>query len=133
MAAQARRDTTPELALRSLLFSNGERYRVNFPVPGMARRTIDIAFPRRRVAVFVDGCFWHSCPIHASAPKQNAEWWERKLAANRRRDETTDAFLRSHGWTVIRVWEHEDPPSACARVLSALPRSPRPIPSGGGQ
>ncbi len=120
MAAQARRDTAPELALRSRLFSRGERYRVNFPIPGLSRRTIDIAFPHRRVAVFVDGCFWHSCPVHASSPKQNGEWWARKLAANRDRDSATDAFLLSHGWTVVRVWEHEDTAEACSRVLEAV-------------
>jgi DNA mismatch endonuclease (patch repair protein) len=87
------------------------------------RRTADIAFPRRRVAVFVDGCFWHGCPQHATWPKENAEWWRTKIEENRSRDRDTDARLRSDGWQVVRVWEHEDMAAAATRVLDTLAAS----------
>lgn len=108
LSRQGRRDTAPELALRRELWRRGLRYRVDHPVLGRRRR-VDIAFTRARVAVFVDGCFWHGCPDHASIPKNNREWWLAKLAANSARDRHTDEELREDGWTVIRVWEHEDP------------------------
>lgn len=84
------------------------------------RRRADIAFPTRRVAVFVDGCFWHGCPEHATAPKKNADWWSVKLAANVARDRDTDARLRASGWTVVRIWEHEEPETAARRICAAL-------------
>jgi DNA mismatch endonuclease (patch repair protein) len=71
--------------------------------------------------VFVDGCFWHSCPVHASWPKANADWWKAKLEANRSRDRDTDAKMIEAGWTVVRVWEHEDSTAAAHRVAEALP------------
>jgi len=83
MAHQKRQDTKPEVVLRKRLHARGYRFRVAYPVPGMPRRTIDIAFPRRRVAVFVDGCFWHACPTHGVKPKNNKDWWADKLAGNR--------------------------------------------------
>ncbi len=88
------------------------------------RRRADLVFPRRRVAVYVDGCFWHSCPQHATFPKNNAEWWAAKLAANVQRDRDTDARLQAAGWTVVRVWEHEDPVVAATRVEDALSAPP---------
>jgi DNA mismatch endonuclease (patch repair protein) len=84
------------------------------------RRRADVVFPRRRVAVFVDGCFWHGCPEHATSPKHNAEWWKEKLAANVRRDRDTDRRLSEAGWLVFRIWEHEDPRTAADRIERAL-------------
>lgn len=120
MSRQRRQGTDPELQLRRRLHALGLRYRIAWPVPGRPRRTIDIAFPGRRVAIFVDGCFWHSCPLHATAPKANGAWWAAKLAANVRRDRDTDAALGEAGWTVHRLWEHEAVDDAAACVLATL-------------
>jgi DNA mismatch endonuclease (patch repair protein) len=109
MSRQRRRDTAPELALRSELHRLGLRYRLQIPVPDMKRRTIDIAFRTAQVAVFVDGCFWHGCPEHGTSPLSNGPWWESKLATNQARDRETDAHLLQCGWRVRRVWEHESP------------------------
>ncbi|WP_377105644.1 very short patch repair endonuclease [Propionicimonas sp. T2.31MG-18] len=128
MRTQGRFDTLPELAVRGALFSRGLRYRKQLPVPGMPRRTIDIAFTRIKVAVFVDGCFWHGCPQHAVSPKNNAAWWEAKLQKNRQRDEETNAYLTGLGWLVVRVWEHEDPVEAVDRISSAVQARRRPLP-----
>jgi DNA mismatch endonuclease (patch repair protein) len=119
MKRQRRRDTAPELALRSALHRMGLRYRVEFRLPG-TRRRVDVAFTAARVAVFVDGCFWHGCPEHATWPKQNAEWWREKIETNRRRDRDTEQHLLGAGWKVIRVWEHEDVTSAADRILDAV-------------
>lgn len=120
MGRQRRRDTAPEIALRKELHRKGYRFFVDrAPLPGLRRRA-DLVFPRKRVAVYVDGCFWHCCPRHATYPKNNAEWWAAKLAGNVQRDRDTDARLRAAGWTVVRVWEHEDPVSAAGRVVDAL-------------
>ena len=98
--------TGPELALRQELHRRGLRYRVNVRnLPGCP----DIALTRARIAVFVDGCFWHGCPEHAVAPKANAEWWRSKLDANVARDQRNDATLRESGWIVVRAWEHQSP------------------------
>ncbi|NMD95435.1 very short patch repair endonuclease [Rhodococcus sp. BL-253-APC-6A1W] len=127
MSRQRRRDTAPEVALRRELHRRGLRFYVDrAPWPGVRRRA-DLVFPRRRVAVYVDGCFWHRCPLHATDPKNNAEWWADKLAGNVERDRDTDSLLAAAGWTVIRVWEHEDPITAATRVTEALtppPESP---------
>ncbi len=120
MSLQARRDTQPELALRRALHARGFRYRVDWALPGMPRRRADIAFPRRRVAVFVDGCFWHSCPVHKTVPATNSRWWVEKLAKNVNRDRGTDEHLRSMGWTVLRFWEHEPLNDVLTRVEAAL-------------
>lgn len=125
MQRQARRDTTPELALRRALWGRGLRYRVDVsPVAGLRRRA-DIVFSRARVAVFVDGCFWHSCPDHGSVPRANRGWWIAKLEANVRRDRDTDALLQSSGWTVIRVWEHEEQMHAADHVEAVLAAAAR--------
>lgn len=120
MSGARRRDTAPELAIRRLLHAQGLRYRVAFPVPGQRRRTIDIAFTRTKLAVFVDGCFWHGCPEHGTQPKSNSDWWATKITANRARDADTEVFLQQRGWSVLRVWEHEPPDRAAARVLAVL-------------
>ncbi|NGP07805.1 very short patch repair endonuclease [Rhodococcus sp. 14C212] len=120
MSRQRRRDTVPEVALRRELHRRGVRYFVDrAPLPGIRRRA-DLVFPRRRVAVYVDGCFWHRCPQHATDPKNNAEWWAAKLAGNVARDRDTDAALAAAGWTAVRIWEHEDPVEAADRVQAAL-------------
>jgi DNA mismatch endonuclease (patch repair protein) len=120
MSKQARAHTEPEVLLRKLLHAAGLRYRVNLPVPGLRRRTIDVAFTRAKVAVFVDGCFWHSCPQHATFPAANKEWWAEKLAGNVARDAATTEHLEELGWRVIRVWEHEAPAEVAGRVEAAL-------------
>jgi DNA mismatch endonuclease (patch repair protein) len=118
MERQARRDTKPEFALRRAVWQRGFRYRVDVaPIPGLRRRA-DMVFSRARVAVYVDGCFWHSCPEHATVPKANRDWWVAKLGANVERDRDTDRRLKEAQWTVVRVWEHEDPEEAAARVAS---------------
>lgn len=120
MSAARRRDTAPELALRRELHARGLRYRVTYPVPGQRRRTIDVAFTRVKVAIFVDGCFWHGCPDHATTPRSNSAWWVGKLAANRARDEDTDLALNDMGWTVVRVWEHEPVSDAASRIETVV-------------
>ncbi|MFD8801812.1 very short patch repair endonuclease [Streptomyces atroolivaceus] len=120
MGRQARRDTKPELAIRKLLHAAGYRFRVNTRVPDMPRRTIDIAFTRAKVAVMIDGCFWHGCPVHATQPKSNAQWWREKLERNMARDAETTAHLIAAGWTVVRSWEHEPPPAVAERVAATV-------------
>ena len=120
METQRRRDTGLELALRKALWARGLRYRVDYRVlPGLRRRA-DVAFIGSRVAVFVDGCFWHRCPDHGTTPRANRDWWVQKLEGNVQRDRDTDARLREAGWLVVRVWEHEDAASAVARVERAI-------------
>ena len=122
MSTAKRRDTQPELAIRSGLHRAGLRFYVDRPaLPAEGRRRrVDIVFPTERVAVFVDGCFWHSCPEHGTVPKNNREWWVDKLATNRRRDADTDRQLIEHGWTVVRIWEHENPADAVDLVRSVV-------------
>lgn len=120
LSKQRRRDTKPEVALRRALHRRGLRFFVDrAPSKGMRRRA-DVVFPRRKVAVYVDGCFWHSCPEHATTPRNNAQWWADKLAANVTRDRDTDTRLANEGWTVLRFWEHEDPETAAETVAAAL-------------
>jgi DNA mismatch endonuclease (patch repair protein) len=121
MQATRQRDTHCEMALRRQLTALGLRYRLQQRIPG-TRRRFDVAFPRLRIGIFVDGCFWHACPQHATWPKANAEWWRAKIEANVIRDRDTDARLRSLGWRVIRVWEHEDPGMAAAEIARAVVR-----------
>lgn len=120
MSTARRKDTAPELALRRELHALGLRYRVTYPVPGQRRRTIDVAFTKVRLAVFVDGCFWHGCPEHGTQPRTNSSWWQQKLAANTARDRDTDRLLREAGWTVLRFWEHEPAGDAAALVVTAV-------------
>jgi DNA mismatch endonuclease (patch repair protein) len=122
MQAQKTRDTAPELALRRALHAKGLRFRVALaPIPSLRRRA-DIVFTKSRVAVQVDGCFWHSCPEHGTEPASNAEWWRTKLAAVRTRDTDTDRRFAEAGWDVVRVWEHEPIQSAVAKICEALGR-----------
>ncbi|MGY5049936.1 very short patch repair endonuclease [Streptomyces sp. 900105755] len=122
MSKQVSKDTEAELAVRRLLHAAGLRYRVEYPVPGMPRRRIDVAFTRAKVAVLIDGCFWHGCPQHATHPKANAEWWRRKLDRNMARDRETTEQLIAEGWMVLRFWEHEAPEEVVVRVVAALER-----------
>lgn len=121
MRAIRRRDTLVERALRSQLHRRGYRFRVDFPVPveGRSPRP-DLAFTRAKLAVFVDGCFWHGCPEHGGQPKRNTHYWGPKIARNVERDREQDARLTAAGWTVIRIWEHEDLQAAVRRVEQAL-------------
>lgn len=123
MVANRARNTGPEMAVRRLVHRRGLRYRVNArPLPHV-RRTADLVFRRERVAVFIDGCFWHACPIHGTSPKAHAEWWREKLRRNVERDRETDELLASAGWTVIRVWEHEVPEVATTTIETAVVRA----------
>jgi len=120
MESTAQRDTGPEMKLRRALHAAGLRYRVDLsPVPGVRSRA-DIVFPRLRIAVFVDGCFWHGCPEHGTWPKNNAAWWRKKITDNRDRDRRVDEELRAAGWVVVRVWEHEEPETAVRLVEAAV-------------
>lgn len=117
------RDTAPELAVRRILHRRGLRYFVDrAPIKGLRRRA-DVVFPGSRVCLFIDGCFFHGCPEHATWPKHNAEFWREKIETNRRRDRDTDMRLGDAGWTVIRAWEHEDPESVADRVQTAVQQS----------
>jgi DNA mismatch endonuclease, patch repair protein len=122
MQAQRSRDTAPELAIRRLLHSAGLRYKVDRSPILNNRRRADIVFSSVKVAVFIDGCFWHNCPEHGSAPKANGEWWREKLAYNQQRDQDTDRVLTEAGWLPIRVWEHEDAAVAATRIISIVSR-----------
>ncbi|MFF4100358.1 very short patch repair endonuclease [Streptomyces sp. NPDC001903] len=116
MSRQRSKNTGIEIALRSALHAAGLRYRVHRrPVKGV-RREADIVFGPARVAVFVDGCFWHGCPEHATWPRRNAEFWRAKIEGNRARDHDTDRRLADSGWLSVRVWEHETVQEAAARV-----------------
>lgn len=116
MTRTAQRDNRTERALRSILHRRGLRFRIHRRLLEGSRRTVDIAFARARVAVFIDGCFWHDCPIHGTIPTNNAAWWRAKINANVARDRDTDARLTESGWTVVRIWEHEGLSQAADRI-----------------
>src|SRR6266852_8079876 len=116
------RNTGPELTLRRALWSLGLRYRLHRKMPGRP----DIVFVKRRVAVFVDGCFWHGCPLHAVRTKSNGRFWTRKLRKHKERDKEVDEILTSEGWTVMRYWEHQieqDMGNVIRSVVKAVRRS----------
>lgn len=121
MQVVPRRDTQPELAVRRAIWKQGLRYRVDVrPLPALRRRA-DIVFLKPKVAVFVDGCFWHSCPhCCRGIPRSNRAWWSEKLARNVDRDRDTDRRLIGAGWTVIRLWEHADPADAAAMIADLV-------------
>ena len=121
MKATRQRDTAAELMLRAALTQLGFRYRVDYPLVGTRRRA-DIVFVRQRIAVFVDGCFWHGCRQHGTWPKANAEWWREKIFTNRRRDRDTDQKLAAAGWLVLRFWEHHAPVAAAREIKKAFAR-----------
>lgn len=120
MASIRGRDTHPEIVLRRALSIKGYRYRKNYRI---GRKAIDIAFVRKKVAVFVDGCFWHGCRLHAKRPKSNLRYWNAKIRANVKRDKITDSELKGDGWHVIRVWEHQvkkSPEAVAMKIGSTL-------------
>ena len=121
MLANRRVDTAPERALRSHLHGTGLRFRKDFRIKldDVSVRA-DVAFPAAKLAVFVDGCFWHGCPDHRTWPVSNAGWWRRKLDRNRERDRDTDQRLKDAGWTVIRVWEHQGAEEAVEAIDVAV-------------
>lgn len=121
MRANRKVDTSPELRLRSALHRYGLRFRKHLRVRVRdMRATPDIVFTRQRVAVFVDGCFWHGCPDHGTQPRANAGYWASKLERNRSRDELVDERFRAAGWVVVRIWEHVPTEEAVGRVVAAL-------------
>lgn len=124
MQSQKRSGTAPELAVRTAVHALGLRYYVNRrPLPDL-RRTADLVFPRARVAVFVDGCFWHGCPEHGIVKHiENLWYWPEKISSNVRRDRDTDARLTTAGWQSVRVWEHEGASAAAQRIRDALGHS----------
>jgi len=116
MRATPQRDTGPELKLRRAVHALGLRYRVDHRPVGSLRRRADLVFTSARVAVFLDGCFWHGCPLHGTLPARNHEWWQAKIERTRQRDADTTAALERAGWTVVRVWEHDEPVAAALRI-----------------
>lgn len=113
------KDTGPELRLRKALWAAGLRYRLKSALPGHP----DMLFPGARVALFVDGCFWHGCPEHGVMPKGNREFWAKKISGNLERDFRATTRLEADGWSVMRVWEHDidaDVDAVVARVAAAL-------------
>ena len=120
MIANRGRDTKPEIAVRRLVWALGMRYLVDSrPVPSFGRRA-DIVFRGPKVAVFIDGCFWHGCPNHYRRPKRNSAYWEAKIARNRDRDAETTRVLAKLGWQVLRFWEHEDAVVIATRIEAAI-------------
>lgn len=120
MQSNRGKDTRLELRVRGALHARGLRYRLQRKVPGSNRRTIDIAFPRQKVAVFIDGCFWHGCPVHHTAAKTNKEFWSAKVARNRERDIETDRMLMDAGWTAARFWEHQTTEEIVDRIVELV-------------
>jgi DNA mismatch endonuclease (patch repair protein) len=123
MAKVRQKGTDAEIALRRELYRGGLRYRIDYEVMKKPRRMADVAFPGLKIAIFVDGCFWHGCPEHATWPKQNAEFWRQKIEANRHRDADTNSRLIDAGWTVLRFWEHESPIRAAETVAQTVARA----------
>ncbi len=120
MSAQRSKDTAPELALRRALHARGLRYFVHRRPLRELRRTADIVFPKAKVAVFVDGCFWHGCRAHGNVPSANTWYWPDKIRRNVERDRDTDARLQEKGWESVRIWEHEPIAEAAERVVEMI-------------
>jgi DNA mismatch endonuclease (patch repair protein) len=125
MQSNRPRNTAPEVALRSALHRAGLRFFKHRRPVAALRCEADIIFPGSRVAVFIDGCFWHGCPQHGTFPKTNAEWWAAKLEATRTRDLKNERALTAAGWTVLRVWEHESTADAVARIRASVSSADR--------
>ncbi len=122
MQATPRRDTPAEMRVRRALHAMGFRYSVDAKPLAHSRRRADIVFRRARIAVFIDGCFWHGCPQHGTWPRTNADWWRDKIVGNQKRDLDTDRELAEEGWRVFRFWEHQDPLVAARRMAAVLRR-----------
>lgn len=120
MRGNRSRDTKPEVAVRRLLHARGRRFRVNIRPLVSLRRTADIVFTRHRIAVFIDGCYWHGCPEHYVASKTNSEYWNTKIASNITRDAETTAELEKAGWIVLRYWSHVRPEDVVDSILARL-------------
>ncbi len=120
MRANRSRDTQPELRVRSLVHKDGLRYRVNTRPLTKLRRTADMVFGPARVAVFLDGCFWHKCPQHFVSPQSNTDYWREKIARNVVRDAETVRLLEDEGWVALRFWEHEDPRAAADEIIQVV-------------
>lgn len=126
MLANSRKDTAPEIAIRQRLHAAGLRYRVDYSADQTdPRRRTDIVFSRAKVAVFIDGCFWHGCPVHLVPPKRNAEYWGPKIERNMARDRSSTERLRESDWTVLRFWEHENPDAVCLAIIEQVRPQPR--------
>ena len=121
MRANRGRDTRPEMLVRRALHARGWRYRVTHrPLASDRRRTVDIAFTRQKLAVLIDGCFWHCCPEHFVMPKTNLPYWQEKIADNVRRDAATNTLLEENGWSVLRFWEHQEPATVVEAIEASL-------------
>ncbi|WP_433425747.1 very short patch repair endonuclease [Microtetraspora malaysiensis] len=127
MRSNKGKDTKPELALRRAVHALGLRYRVSYRPLRSVRRTADLVFTKAKVAVFMDGCFWHGCPTHHTVSATNPEFWAEKVRRNRERDLETDRLLREAGWRVIRIWEHEDPLTAASMIREVIRPGKTPI------
>jgi DNA mismatch endonuclease, patch repair protein len=114
------KDTRPEVRLRKLLWSEGIRgYRIHYRLPGKP----DIVFTKKKIAIFIDGCFWHKCPVCYQEPETRKDFWIKKIHSNIDRDKNVDEKLKNDGWTVIRIWEHEirkDPENAVRKIIALL-------------
>lgn len=130
MLANRSRDTKPELALRTLLHARGLRYRVDFKPLATLRSRADIVFTKAKVAIYVDGCYWHGCPQHYQPSKTNIDYWGPKIESNRLRDERINIALREVGWVVVRVWEHENPVDVADAIAQIVARKGDYEPSG---
>lgn len=117
MQSNKSRDTKPELAVRKILFAAGYRYRVNYRPLKELRRTADIVFTKQKIAVFIDGCFWHKCPVHYVEPKVNADYWAPKIARNVERDLETNHRFEEAGWMILRFWSHEASNQITAQII----------------
>src|SRR5947209_4148267 len=127
MKGNKSRDTSPEIALRRLLHSRGLRFRKHCRPIADVRCLADVVFPRQRVAVFVDGCFWHGCPDHFKMPRTNRAYWEAKISRNQKRDLRNRAILNEAGWLVLAFWEHEPPQTVALKVHQCIvTRQPKP-------
>lgn len=120
MQRTARKDNAFERAVRSQLHARGLRYRVHYPILGMKRTTCDFAFPGMRIAVFLDGCFWHGCEVHPPSVKKNTDFWLSKIARNRARDARATAHLTELGWVVLRFWEHEEVAAIVEKIAATF-------------
>lgn len=124
MRGNRRRDTSLELVVRRALHAAGFRYRVDYPPIAGLRSRADIVFTRLRIAVYLDGCFWHRCPQHGTTPRANADYWVPKLARNQERDAAATKVLTEAGWIVLRFWEHEEPASVVDHIAAVATSAP---------
>jgi DNA mismatch endonuclease (patch repair protein) len=123
MQATKGKNNPREILIRRALFRIHRGFRLHWPVPGNARRTIDIAFPSLKLAIFLDGCFWHGCSMHRTFPKTNADKWNAKIEQNILRDRETDELLKTNGWSVIRIWGHIAELAAITLISEAISSS----------